>query len=748
MRTPPTRLRVGVASLTALLVFIVAALTAGPAAAGNATPAFDPQTTNIPYLAWRGQEVDLVKCFEGGKQQVIDFENALGSFQIMDWSGDPHQRPQFLNTFAGGVFADFGQGEQEGDICFRADIGSSKAGLAMVKLAVSNFPGGPVVAKHEFLVAWMNLNPTSLRDIVGNTTVQAGTEAGLNQFGVNLTGNFPLGGNFSELGLGTSLTMPNDWAALAGALARSSNPDDDRNPLLWDIHDDQLATEGHRGNVCSDGSDIDAVDNCTGGDEFGPFSNIWGLAGDAGFGGVIGPFDPLRPDQTLLSDGKIDAGDAPMPSAPVRFSITPNTGGATDISGVGFLVPVDKHFIYSRSGSGGGAHDLYAPFYATYLPATSAPQTSSGVSGPAMGNNFPGFLHNGGQGGLYHYWDFARVHSEAVAMETGCLRIGDEFRLTPSGPQSVTVYSDEHGEARGAFAPGLGFFFDNLGAIVNANGGCDLQGINPLGTAQITATIDYPYQTITLPAPDVTGVVNKVVTSAFNKQITCVPKGPGLANSLAFICTVVAVDIDGTPFAGEVVCFSGTFETIFPFPQGTPTVADPRGALPPRLCLVLNASGQAQVEVFGKDAFNVIVDFTEQQILRFISLGGPATQPGTGTNPAPPPATGTGGTGGTGGAGAGQGGTSTVISLGGNVKPTKATAGKRLTVARIVYKKNARVLMVRVNSTAKTARVRVVMRAGRKVVATAVRTVRTNRLTQVPNLKVSKRITKVTVSAI
>ena len=62
--------------------------------------------------------------------------------------------------------------------------------------------------------------------------------------------------------------------------------------------------------------------------------------------------------------------------------------------------------IYSRNGLGAGApannaHNLYAPFYAAYIPATRAAQTSSGVTGE-LANNFPGFQN---EDGLYHFWD-------------------------------------------------------------------------------------------------------------------------------------------------------------------------------------------------------------------------------------------------------------------------------------------------------------------------------------------------------
>ena len=56
----------------------------------------DPQLTNIPYLAWRGEEVRLVKCepdvFPGGLNgaqvaQSARFGPVFVDFLLVDWSG-------------------------------------------------------------------------------------------------------------------------------------------------------------------------------------------------------------------------------------------------------------------------------------------------------------------------------------------------------------------------------------------------------------------------------------------------------------------------------------------------------------------------------------------------------------------------------------------------------------------------------------------------------------------------------------
>jgi hypothetical protein len=829
--TKRTRLRFGVASLVALIALVAMAAFAGAAQAGTSvstqTPGLvglDPQNANVPYLAWRGNQVRLVKCIAGTA-------GLLGRFVIEDWSGDPFQRPQFENpSFIGGEaqatgFA--GTGEQAGRTCFAQDIVSLKAGLAIVKLTIGGEDGVTLPAdKHQFLVAWMGINSAAISDI-GPTTLTAGSGTP-NQIRVDVTGDIPMNGNFDEVNAqlgrpaGQELVMPNDWDDLASIMARSTYPGHERDPLLWDIHDDQAATEGHWGaNTCSPrvSTGIDAVDNCAPGDapddpafgdELGPFSNIGnytsfngepgGVQGFTTAGETIGPFDPLRPADTYLPDGKTDPGDAPMPSIRVDFAIQPNTPGG--INGVGFLGPVDKHQVYSHDAEGDEGnddpatdvpctgtlvpgvtcenetdylddpHNLYAPFYATFLPATSAQaagpitnttplangvtpiytgglgETSSGVDGPATGNNYHGFLNNGSAGGFYHYWDFATALSRTGAA-TNCQGVlaggGDPVLVTntePSGIREVTVYTDEHGETRVDFFAGTGFFFDNLGGVGNANAGCDLQGINPLGTAVISAIARYPYQPVT--AADVpAGTVAKTVVSAFNKEVTCVPKGPGTANSVAWICTASAFDITGAPFTGETVCFATNAEAMFPY--NTAPVIDPRGGVQNRVCVVLGDDGTASVEILGKGTLNVIADFVDEGLLRFVTFAGTPLTPGTGTAPAPAPTTST------------LAPTPQQVASVTGVAPSapkpeaktpEAIKRSTLSFARLVYTTAGRSIVVRVNGTNKTAKVRIVMRSGTKKVATAVRTVRTNRTVKVANLRIAKRVTRINVSVL
>jgi hypothetical protein len=112
-------------SLFALPVIALSVLAfAGTASAGQTNTTWqaqDPQTANIPYLAWAGNQVKITKCFSealaGGPLNAEIINPFLrGKFRVEDWSGyeltggggdgsvNTRQRtpdPQFLNTIDG-----------------------------------------------------------------------------------------------------------------------------------------------------------------------------------------------------------------------------------------------------------------------------------------------------------------------------------------------------------------------------------------------------------------------------------------------------------------------------------------------------------------------------------------------------------------------------------------------------------------------------------------------------------------------
>ncbi|MEA2331374.1 MAG: hypothetical protein QOH58_1512 [Thermoleophilaceae bacterium] len=733
------------AGLLAVVVTVVSAYAVGPATAQSPV-VWDTQANNVPYLAWRGEQVKLVKCDPALASPGVDVE-----FFVEEWTG-PGLVPRVEETTV-----------DRDSNCAKADIVSLEPGLARVKLVGTNFAEEPIL-KHQFLVIWMNLtdplidevgasDPTGdddLGDPAGDGVFDAGDLNGRIQ--VEVKGTFP-----HPLGPGGQFTLPDAWPTIAHALADDSDGDPENDSMFWEIHDDRLKTETHPlYSACTTELapvSIDAVDNCNGGSEGdkGPFSRWFGDLISA-----FGPYDPLRPEQTLLTDGKLDAGDAPMPAARVDVTIAKNSGGPSDISGVGSLESADKTEVYSRDGDGTPtAHNLYAPFYDTYIPSTSRPGLASGIDGPQSGNNFTGFLVNG----LYDYWSVVKTLRTAVPTPTTCLRRNDDegpdYRLTPSGAQSVVVYTDEHGEAQVEYNPGgsggNGFYFDNLPGIRNDNGGCDLEDVDVLGTSGITATARYPYQPVS-DTDKTSATLTKTVKSLFTKTLSYYPKGPGPANSTARIVVVHAQDIDGRPFAGERVCFFVDDEADghfgFTGTTGLPgarffvggTDGGSEGSAD--VCRITDDNGNAAIEVINSDpqSINVVALFHPEALLRDIDLefgtpdssGGPtppAGGAGEGTNP-PALATATQ-----------QLGPQLAAQL---VGSTAKSSKPRVALSYLKTKRGKRYLVVRVTSSKSEAKVRAALLGKRnRSLGTVTKWVRTNRLV---SIRVSASVKKARVA--
>jgi hypothetical protein len=741
----------------------------------------DMQSTNVPYLAWNGEQILLTKCAD----VIAPDSGQSADFIVEDWSGDstlsvnkPSLEPGTVRFYT----------TDDGDHCVSADFASLKPGLAIIKLVVSDSTG-PLL-KHQFLAGWMTLQKPSLT--ISSTDFTAGGKNGL--LDAYVKGTLPMGQDFTDLGLPSSLTMPDDWASLAGALATSNDPDinDAGASTLWDIHDDQAKSTGHVPNsaVCGPPpslTGIDAVDNCFGGDGAdGAYSTIYGptdpelFVGGPHTGGAfddtntVGPFDPLRQDQTLLSDGKVDSGDAPMPAARLDFAIAQNSGSPTDISGVGSLEAQSKDVSYSRDGTGADTkNNLYAPFYWSYIPATAVEsnvgngteQAVSGIDGPAGGNNFVGFLVNG----EYHFWDVAWNLGFNTGGDTNCLHRTDQdpsMRQLPSGDFKDVVYTDEHGEAQMQYDPGTGAFFDNLAGIKNDNGGCDLQGIDVIGTADITATARYPYQPVTA-RDQASDPVSVKVHSLFDKSLSYVPKGAGSANNNARIVIAHAQDITGAPEVGEVVCFAhdSNAENQFIFVgtvhlpptftntltiNDTPT-ADPTGSKGFD-CALTDANGNAAVEVFNSNGtmVNEIAYFYNQQILRDIHVDFGTAGSSSGTPGGPATVSSPSQTTGTAAPTASQLNNIAAVGTASKVNKAKLPAlhkkTKRqfkLVAARYIHPtKGARYLVVRVNGPAgKTAKIQIrLLGKNRHLLRTVTRTVPTNYTVQLRNLHLTSKV--------
>jgi hypothetical protein len=788
------RLRISLA--LAAVVAAVAALTIGVGTAGASvvTPsgAPDPQTTNIPYVAWAGETVKVVKCLEiirGDEAQVNSHlsDPFLVTAQVEDWSGDVNQKPILLNN-PGTSLERLSDGGVA--LCFSFEVTSQKPGLAVYKLAISNniiplLLGGDVLDEHQFLVIWMQdqapvINEAAganLGDPTGNgvfNPIPGLGPNGTNAFGYGLIhvlvkGTFPFGNNFAGYNHPV-VTLPDDWAWLAQHLAVDDSLTGSNFPgaasMRWDIHDDDLATEGHVStSFCTTdvtSTTIDAVDNCNGrpggGDaDLGPFSNIYGGTTD----NAIGPFDPIRADQTLLSDGKLDAGDAPMPALRVDVSISAD-------STVGALDKADKSDIYSRDGkgstTGATAHNLYAPFYKALIPAAEpgdSPATS-GVAGHAS-NNFTSFLGDG----QYDYWDvFPVVTSEGF---NACNDVLGRPIPLPTGNQSVAVYTDEHGEAYVKFLPDVG-----IKLTPDTNGRCDIYGPAPVGHATIAATSVYPDQPVLWDgSPKTSNSLAKTVNFASSKVLSCVPKSTNEA-----FCVETITDLEGNPVSGAQVEFSAqSFQGSAPVIGAdaakvgsfdTTGQSSKPGATLGFVDVWTNAKGEAGI--FVRSTTGSCIDVVSENvgtrnngdgIFRSTDFN-PTSGTACGGTTAPPPGTPTGSQGSTGTSGGTTGNaaptapvvTAAPVAVSAPV-PLAATAPKAaaktltLATARVVKVGSARYLTVRVNGAAKTAKLRITLvgkshgKITRQVVT---RYVGTNHTVRVPNLRLAPSVRSVQVA--
>ena len=700
---------------------------------GTAPAAPDLQRDiNVPYLAWVGEHVRLMKCDANVPAGTV-------TSALEDWSGpnltarpEPLGRGQVIPG-PGGTDIESGQGVR----CMKQTWTSLKPGLATIKVSARDRAGR--VVYHQFVVAWMLLNKPQVKELAqtdpsgkpdlgdpsGDGVLNAwdtnswyrdcggdqslrrpestdpGTcanniwgfsktdehnytgrspnagkdvnQPGYTQWGdgrvrVTVKGNFPMVQNWQGMFPNDRLTLPDDWALMASKIARRSGVSD---ASAWDIHDDNGAGEGHKAGIglpidCfqlpNDPATpvVDSVDNCGArSGPGGPFSTIFGLTGP----GVIGPFDPLAgAPNVLLSDGKLDWGDAPMPPARVDVQIAPNSGAPGDISGVGRLVKTTKALVYADQTRGQytdlvgntvstGKHVFYAPYYAAYIPATLRGTYSSGTEG-GVPNNFPGYLTKDKP---YLFWDLLAPKSRTPA-NSDCNLFVSPIDLSqrlrrpkPYGYQTVTVYSDEHGEAQVGFRPGLGFYFDQVtGVLKNANGGCDLQLIKDgvLGTAKISATARYPFQPPLYAEDPTSDPIIKVVKSKFDKSVTYYAKGPGVENDNVRIAVVHAQDIDERPFYRERVCVSTQGGNVISAPRGitVQTASGPLtinhtafgdfGRADSNACAYLDEYGNAAFEVLSslKNEVDFLAHFMDEGLFRDIHINfaqaPPVPQPG------------------------------------------------------------------------------------------------------------------------
>jgi hypothetical protein len=788
-----SRFRLALFACLAVAVFagvMVASAGAQGEGGGQAalSPVFNPQETNVPYLAWRGEEVRLVKCTHDDMSSIAGAPTtqSVGGFTWLDTSMTifNYSGPQ-ENSFDGpkavtngaSIFYD----RDSGRWCVRADFISNKPGIVTVKFTLSI--KGVILAQHDFLIGWMAVNSAAITN-PGTVTDNPGDEPG-NSVNVQVTGSIPLNAEFqADWGLPATLVLPRDWALWASKMATTddalSPPYGQAASTYWDIHDssgpggDGGAPDVHvKGGACTTlatSLTIDQVDNCN-----GPGNPQTGLSqsrvfGD--FGTAFGPFDPSYSD-TLLSDGNLNSFDAPMPPLKVVF----NTAG-----GMGFFDDSclnDKSSVYNRNFDASNptpdngltdciakghtkneAHALYAPYYNAYIPATSRDPwgAASGTDGPVYSdytgqpNNFPGYQWYGG----YHYWQIARENVIAAGGDSPCLlttrNYEPVYRQLNSGDTNITEFTDEHGEARAQWQPGEGN--DNFGTsvgFVDDNGGCDLEGV-ALGDQTITASVQYPFQPIGTAIP-ASGSIVKHINNFFHKTVSCVRKN-NAGSAIAYICTATAIDIDndGSVFNGEKVCFSREPENVWygvggSYPHDNGYCVPLAGGKPG---VPASVSVETPATIVGS-VIDVQAYFAGEKLLRDTCIT-------VGQSPSTPGPCGGGGTGGSSSTTTSSGtttGTSSGTTSGITTLPTTKKGGTKANIAsvaavQLVLNKNGtRVLRVKIHSTKPSARISIrLINAKGKVVTVALRTVKTNRLVTVRNLRISKQVKRVRVAVV
>jgi hypothetical protein len=608
------KLIAGFASATGAAVLALGSLTAGASAAPNPESLYGAQGTNVPYVAWVGEHVRLVACepsftedvkLEAIKQNV-DPKSILGSFyndnfEVEDWSGYQFQPPTADGSAGSEIGQPFDPGpssffeSSEGKDCIATDYKSLNPGLTRIRAVVKNDETGAIVFSHQFLVIWLTVNKPVLHEA---GTSASGTEVFQNQLYGSGPGNLahflgdaagdgkfvpsPFSGEESDKGLvqikvtgsfpvikeaplhnvleKETYTLPEDWATLAETLASSSEETEPpgTNPGLWDIHD--TPGEGTSSNTSSSSALFDTFYR-------GAFGNF-----TSGETSTVGPYDPQSANETLLSDGRLNPDDAPMPAMRIDVSLAAHTSG---LSGVGEISGASKAQIYSHdfTGDPGAEGNLYAPYYGAYIPATDRglPQ-SSGVTGPSPGGDFPGFLNNHSE--PYPFWtSVLNANYRGGSHSTGCLRREgaepSDYETPSDTPQTETFYTDERGEVYVTYTPGDGFYLENLpelhegekekvGEIIkNGDGGCDLKLLKgeEIGNSVISARAVYPYEPVDYPAQASENTLTKTVTSAWEKEWFQFSKGPGSNENTVKIIVAKAQDIDGKPFADETVCF-------------------------------------------------------------------------------------------------------------------------------------------------------------------------------------------------
>ena len=138
------RLRIALFALPiAVLAFMALSASALRGREGQST-ALDPQTANIPYVGWAGNQIRIAKCL--GQQEMRDDPGCppnrhsaadaglvlRASWTVEDWSGvdENNAGPAFLNAPNRDTVAYL---DGSGRLCFSVHVSSLKPGMAVIK---------------------------------------------------------------------------------------------------------------------------------------------------------------------------------------------------------------------------------------------------------------------------------------------------------------------------------------------------------------------------------------------------------------------------------------------------------------------------------------------------------------------------------------------------------------------------------------------------------------------------------------
>ncbi len=672
------KMTAGLLSAAGAAVLAIGSLSAGATAAPNPGPGDGPQSANVPYVAWVGEHVRLVVC-----DPAIDSTYQYANYAVEDWSGYQFQPPtpdgdagnNLGQIFDPGPSAFFtssdpahSSGEEGRDGCVATDYKSLNPGLSRIRLVVRNQDTDEIVFSHQFLVIWLTVNKPTLSEASltgsGSETFQSqlspegqsnlsaflgdpsgngeltpspfepstarNQEHGLLQ--VRVTGSFPVvkESPLSNILSEETYTLPEAWPTLAGILASSTEETEPpgTNPGLWDIH----------GSPSNGNPNAATTEGPLKADYFrSPFGNF-----TSGETATVGPYDPEAAEETLLSNGEVNADDAPMPAMRVDVKIAKNEGGE-DIGGVGSIEGASKAVLYSHNFNGNAEEEgnLYSPYYGAYIPATDRPiNEASGITGSSPGGDFPGFLNKHPE--PYKFWTSV-LNSEprGAGHPTGCLRRApgrstdatpeDDYYTPGETYMTQSFYTDERGEAYVVYNPGDGFYLERIpGLTSDSNEGCEPVAGTVLGRSSITARAVYPYEPVDYQSQTSEPVV-KTVKSLWEKEIYEFPKGTNKGDENIRIIVAKAQDIDGSPFVGEEVCFNANSNSgVTSFdghltdtegqlgPKGETVslsgshVVDPSDEGSTHLCETTNSQGLAAIEV--TNSTDTVVDVTAHYV--------------------------------------------------------------------------------------------------------------------------------------